>query len=218
MRSDTHLRKDSTIKATTLPAEPVGTQRLRLNVHANACDPRRHRLVVPARGFTLLEVVAALALLGGLVAAASAAGGRLDRRALQEERRAAAVDALDGLLARAQLGAATTPRTPGLRPPDLGRRVALALRDGSGGFEGEPGLRWTATLRPLGLAGTPGRTPPGDAAFEGLGALEVAVEDAGTGARAAVFLVVGPERRAPAPEAPGSETPDAGEPGGGNGV
>ena len=157
--------------------------------------------------FTLLEVVAALALLGGLVVAASAAGGRLDRRAHLDARRVAALDALERLLVEAEAAAPAAPWTPGLRRPDLGQAVALSLREGSGGFEDDPGLRWSARLRPLGLAGRRPDAPPrpGDEAFTGLRALEVEVADRDSEARAAVVLVVGPPRPAPAPEATGGE-------------
>ncbi|MEM8782380.1 MAG: prepilin-type N-terminal cleavage/methylation domain-containing protein [Planctomycetota bacterium] len=91
------------------------------------------------RGMTLVEVLAALALLGGLLASTVLAKGRLDRGAHEALRTQAAADAADRLLA-------------GWYAQDPSRWRSGVPREGLGqisGTDSEPGFVWKTSSEPL---------------------------------------------------------------------
>jgi len=96
------------------------------------------RLAPRLRGVTMVEVLVALALLGGLVAAGVTAQGRLVRDAAADAARIRAVEAADALLARWWVldDLPSHPRLP---------------RHGSGEIPGDPELRWTMRMQPMAM-------------------------------------------------------------------
>ena len=122
----------------------------------------KHVRSIDRRGFTLIEVVAALAILGVLLTAASVSRGRMARQDRQSRDRLAAV----ALLAtwadrhwaeRARWAAWAEGEGPDGLPPLLEQAVALADGPPPSGLVGSGGRNWAA----VGTGGAGGWCPFG---------------------------------------------------------